>query len=94
MAGLLGSFIYCQSTFILLHKPVDRSSIYWSQCINPSKILWDIFIRVHPRLEWKLRMKPKVQISTLINPIYVVTHFEIRVIVKTKITTGCIQKSF
>ena len=34
MAGLLRSFMYCQSTLILLHKTADRSSIYWSQCMS------------------------------------------------------------
>ena len=38
MVALLGSCMYCQSTFILLHKTADRSSIYWSQCIMNFKI--------------------------------------------------------
>ena len=37
MVGLLRSFMYCQSTLILLHKTAYRSSIYWSQCTSYGK---------------------------------------------------------
>ena len=56
MVGLLRSFMYCQSTLILLHKTADRSSIYWSQCSC-------IFILCYTHLKLALLLQKTVLVN-------------------------------